>query len=125
LSKIFQQKVSILATSRTDKGVHAHNQNFTLRISLNFLEENLFNLLKKALNEYVLIKKVKKVNNNFHPIRDVVNKEYRYFINTGNYNVFQRKYFWEYNLPLETKKLNNILQVFQGEHNFFNYSHCR
>jgi tRNA pseudouridine38-40 synthase len=96
-----------------------------LRLPLNFSKEKLFNLLKKALNEYVAVKKVKKLDNNFHPIRNVINKEYRYFINTGNYNIFQRKYFWEYNLPLETKTLNKILQVFQGEHNFFNYSYCR
>ena len=124
LSKIFQQKISILATSRTDKGVHAHNQNFTLRLPLKFSRERLFNLLKKALSKYVLVKKVKKVDSNFHPIRNVVKKEYRYFISTGSYNVFQKKYFWEYNLLLETKKLNDILQVFQGKHNFFNYSHC-
>lgn len=125
LGKIFQQKINILATSRTDKGVHARNQNFTLRIPLNFSKERLLDLLRKALVKYVLVKKVKKVDNNFHPIRHVVNKEYRYFINTGKYNIFQRKYSWEYNLPLETKKLNNILQIFQGKHNFFNYSHCR
>ena len=39
--------------------------------------------------------------------------------------VFQKKYRWEYNLPLEVKKLNHILQIFQGKHNFFNYSYCR
>lgn len=125
LSKIFQEKTNILATSRTDKGVHACEQNFTLRLSLKFTKEKLFNLLKKTLSEYILVKKVKKINNKFHPIRDVIHKEYRYFINTGNYNIFQKKYFWEYNLPLKIPKLSNIFQVFQGKHDFFNYSYCR
>jgi len=125
LSKIFQQKISILATSRTDKGVHARNQNFTLRLNLNFSTKKLLNLLKKVLSKYVLIKKLKKVVSNFHPIHNVINKEYRYFINSGNYNIFQKKYRWEYNLPLDTKNLNNILQTFQGKHNFFNFSHYR
>jgi tRNA pseudouridine38-40 synthase len=125
LSKVFQKKISILAASRTDKGVHALDQKFTLRINLSFSEEKLFDLLKKVLGKYVLIKKVKKVDSNFHPIRQVIKKEYRYFINVGKSNIFQKKYRWEYNSPLEIKKLNNILRTFQGRHNFFNYSYCR
>jgi len=125
LSKVFQKKISILATSRTDKGVHAREQKFTLRLNLNFSEKKLLVLLKKVLNENILVKKVKKVDNNFHPIRSVLRKEYRYFINVGKYNIFQKKYRWEYNSPLEVKKLSKILQTFQGKHNFFNYSYCR
>lgn len=93
LSKVFQQKINILATSRTDKGVHAREQNFTLRLVRDFSREKLLNLLKKTLSEYVLVKKIKKVDNNFHPLRSVVDKEYRYFINMGNYNIFQKKYY--------------------------------
>ncbi|WNE41187.1 MAG: tRNA pseudouridine synthase A [Mycoplasmataceae bacterium] len=125
LIKIFQQKINILATSRTDKGVHALEQKFTFRINLSFSEKKLFDIIKKALSDYLLVKKVQKIDNNFHPIRDVANKEYRYFINTGKINIFQRKYRWEYNLPLEIKKLNSLLQIFQGQHNFFNFSYCR
>ncbi|CAI2164098.1 10744_t:CDS:2 [Funneliformis geosporum] len=84
--------VSILAASRTDKGVHAQEQKFTLRLNLSFSSEKLFNLLKKAFGGVVLVKKVQKVDNNFHPIRSVFNKEYRYFINVGKCNIFQKKY---------------------------------
>ena len=101
LSKVFQKKISILAASRTDKGVHAREQKFTLRIDLDFSEKKLFILLKKVLGKYVLVKKVKKVD-----------------------DIFQKKYRWEFNFSLETKKLNHILQIFQGQHNFFNYSYC-
>jgi len=125
LSKVFQKKINILATSRTDKGVHAREQKFTLRIDLDFSGKKLFILLKKVLSKYVLVKKIKKVKDSFHPIRQVISKEYRYFINAGKLNIFQKKYRWEYNLPLEVKKLNHILQIFQGKHNFFNYSYCR
>lgn len=92
LSKIFQKKISILAASRTDRGVHACDQKFTLRLNLNFSKKKLTFLLKKALSRHVLVKKTKKVNNNFHPIRQVISKEYRYLINVGRYNIFQKKY---------------------------------
>ena len=48
LSKIFQQKISILATSRTDKGVHARNQNFTLRLNLDFSVKNFYFIKKSS-----------------------------------------------------------------------------
>ncbi|CAH1755798.1 23174_t:CDS:2 [Entrophospora sp. SA101] len=92
LSKVFSQKISVLGASRTDKGVHAHDQNFTLRLNLSFTERKLLNLLKKILAKYLLVKKVKKVTSSFHPIRSVIKKEYRYFINVGKYNTFQKKY---------------------------------
>lgn len=125
LRKIFQQKISILATSRTDKGVHAREQKFTFRINLFFSNRNLLIILKKALKSYILVKKTQKVDESFHPIRSVIKKEYRYFINSGKINIFQKKYRWEYNLPLEINKVNSILQIFQGRHNFFNYCYCR
>jgi tRNA U38,U39,U40 pseudouridine synthase TruA len=28
-------------------------------------------------------------------------------------------------LPIDAKKLNNILAIFQGKHDFFNFSYCR
>jgi tRNA pseudouridine38-40 synthase len=125
LRKIFQQKISILATSRTDKGVHVREQRFTFRINLPFHNKNLLNILKKALSKHILVKKVEKVDDDFRPIRNVINKEYRYFVNVGKINIFQKKYRWEYNLPSEVKNLNHILQIFQGKHNFFNYCYCR
>ena len=52
LSKIFQRKIDILSASRTDKGVHAHDQNFTLQLEWFFSEKKLLNLLKKLLKKY-------------------------------------------------------------------------
>jgi tRNA U38,U39,U40 pseudouridine synthase TruA len=63
-----------------------------LRLNLNFSKKGLGFLLKKALGGHILVKKVKKVDNDFHPIRQVISKEYRYFINIGKYNLFQKKY---------------------------------
>ncbi|CAI2187699.1 5092_t:CDS:1, partial [Funneliformis geosporum] len=78
--------------SRTDKGVHARGQKFTLRLDLLFSQARLFSLLKKVLSKYVLVKKVQKVEDSFHPIRQVLRKEYRYFINVGKYDIFQKNY---------------------------------
>lgn len=125
LGKIFSQKISILAASRTDKGVHALDQKFALRLNFFLASQKLKLILAKSLQEYIIVKSVRSVRANFHPIKSVKRKEYRYYINTGEYNLFTKKYRWEYNSPLDTKKLNNILTIFQGKHDFFNFSYCR
>ena len=125
ISRVFRAKINILASSRTDKGVHAHEQKFTLRLPFCLAGKNLFNLLRKQLGEHIAVKKVQKVDEDFHPIKKVISKEYRYFINIGQPNIWQKKYCWDYNLPLKPTKLNEILQLFQGQHDFFNYCHCR
>jgi tRNA pseudouridine38-40 synthase len=65
------------------------------------------------------------VDSNFHPLKSVANKEYRYFIWTGEPNIWQRKHCWEYDSVLKIKDLNEILKIFRGQHNFFNFCYCR
>ena len=125
LKKIFCFPIKILASSRTDKGVSAREQNFILKLTFFLTKKKLLSVLKKNLLPLVLTKRIKKVDNNFHPLRNIVSKEYRYFIGTGKINVWKSKIQWEYNKPLETRKLNNILKIFQGKHDFFNYCFCR
>lgn len=92
LSKVFSQKISILATSRTDRGVHALDQKFTLRLNFFLASLKLKLILTKSLREYVIVKCVRRVNTSFHPLKDVIKKEYRYYINTGKYNLFTKQY---------------------------------
>jgi len=96
-----------------------------LRLDFFLASQKLKLILAKALKEHIIVKSVRKVKTSFHPIKNVTRKEYRYYINTGKRNLFTKKYCWEYNLPLDTKKLNNILAIFQGKHDFFNFSYCR
>ena len=121
LEKIFLIPCKTLVCSRTDKGVHAIEQKFTFQLNIKFTRKKLLYILKKGLCKYILVKNVKTVSNDFLPYKNVHEKEYRYFINTGKYNIFNRKYSWEYNYPLCTKKINEFLKLFIGEHDFFNF----
>jgi tRNA pseudouridine38-40 synthase len=125
LKKIFSSSINILASSRTDKGVHAREQKFTLWLPFFLPKKRLCHILNTKLHDYVVVKKVEKVDKSFHPLRQNVSKEYRYFINTGPYDIFRKNYQWEYNLPLNISRLNEILQSFQGQHDFFNFCYCR
>ncbi|WNE41518.1 MAG: tRNA pseudouridine synthase A [Mycoplasmataceae bacterium] len=125
LSSIFDSNIRILSSSRTDKGVHALDQKFTFKTNLIFSNFKLKSILRKTLKDFVYVKSVKKVKKEFHPINDVIFKEYRYFINIGENNIFLKNYSWNYNSFIDVKKLRRILNVFQGYHNFFNFSFCR
>jgi len=125
LSKTFQTEITILASSRTDKGVHALDQKFTFSLTFLLPLKKIQTILQKALQDFILVKKVQKVANSFHPLKNVISKEYRYFISTNSYDIFGKKYCWEYNNPLQVSKLNNILKIFQGQHDFFNFAYCR
>ena len=92
LSKVLNQEIKILAASRTDKGVHALDQKFTFRTSLNLSAKRMLVLLQKVFNQDIIVKKVVLVPDIFHPIRNVEEKEYRYFINTEKFNLFRINY---------------------------------
>lgn len=125
LSSVFKYKVKILASSRTDRGVHALDQNFTIRIPFEISVLRLESILKKSLKDFIVINSVQKVNNDFHPINDVKSKEYRYYIKTGSFDIFKSNYCWNFNSLININKFRKIVKSFQGTHDFFNFSYCR
>ncbi|CAG8775731.1 25127_t:CDS:2, partial [Racocetra persica] len=57
IGRIFHLEVSILASSRTDKGVHAREQKFTLWLPFFLPEKSLLNILRRQFQECIAIKK--------------------------------------------------------------------
>ncbi len=112
------KKVEIISSGRTDKGVHANNQvaNFTLEVKPTLY--GLKKLLNKRLNKEIYIKKVEEVTKDFHARYDVLTKTYKYYINLGEYNVFERNYVYQYNKPLDIKKIQQAIQQFIGVHDY-------
>lgn len=124
LSKIFRRDVALNSISRLDKGVHAVNQKFLFCLNLKFEKQKLLFLLAKAL-KLIQIKNVRLVKNGFLTLNSLVFKEYRYFINIGKFNLWKVNYRWEYCSFLSVNKLQNILNIFVGNHDFFNFCYCK
>lgn len=125
LSFLFKFKINIIGSSRTDKFVHAEDQNFSFHVPFNIGENDVLNILKRNLSEKILVKKVRIVDNSFHPIRNVIFKEYHYIVNLGKFNLFENSYCLQYCSPINQKKFNDILGIFIGYNDFFNFSFCR
>ncbi len=89
------ESVSAVASGRTDSGVHALGQivSCSSRTTLSTA------ILQRALNANLpvdaRILEVVELPYNFHAIRDVLSKRYRYVIQNGQvHDVFQRRYSW-------------------------------
>jgi len=114
--------VSVVASGRTDAGVHAMNQkaHFDLdkEIDINKLRQGINSLL--PLDIYV--KKIEQVSDDFHARFNAIGKEYIYKINLGEYNPIERNHVFQYNKRLDISAMERALKYFEGTHNFKSFT---
>lgn len=112
------QKTPIVATGRTDKGVHALCQYAHVDISVNITEKKLKRALNSNLPEDIHVIETKLVDDSFHARYQVKEKEYQYKLNMGEYNPLERNYVFQYNYKLNVEKMKEAITYFIGEHDF-------
>lgn len=61
---------------------------------------------------------VKEVDDSFHARYNVKSKEYRYYINLGEYNPIERNYVFQYNYKLNIEKMQEAIKYLIGEHDY-------
>jgi len=107
----------IVASGRTDRGVHATGQviHFDLPYYWRELEKLRLNLNRKLAS--VEIKHITKVEDSFHARFSAKKRLYRYVFKTDLPSVFERKYISCYN-GFDKAVLQEALQCFLGEHDF-------
>ena len=122
LSQILNKKTLITGCSRTDKKVHANNFYFHFETDKS-LDLNKF---KKSLNDLtskeIFIKNIEKVNDDFHARYNVINKEYKYIINTGEYNPVERNICLEYNKEINIELIKEASNYLIGTHDFKSFT---
>lgn len=119
LTKINNNKKAIItATGRTDKGVHALCQYGHTNISVNITEKKLKRALNSNLPDDIHIIDTKAVADNFHARYNVKWKEYKYYLNTKEYNPIERNYVYQYNHELNIDAMKEAIQVLKGTHDF-------
>ena len=119
LTKINNGKTtSITATGRTDKGVHALCQYGHADINVNINEKKLKRALNSNLPDDIHVIETTIVDDDFHARYAVKSKEYKYYINTGEYNPLERNYCFQYNYQLNTDKMKEAIKYYIGTHDF-------
>ena len=122
LSKIFSTDIKIIASGRTDKGVHSLCQCFHFDIERE--DVDLYRLkysINSLLNNDIFIKELSIVDQDFHARFSVKSKTYRYVINIGDYSPFLNDLVYNFNRKLDIDKMKKASELFLGEHSFHNF----
>lgn len=123
IAKVTGQVTRVQASGRTDAGVHALGQVVRLRTASSLPPQVLCRALNANLPEDIVVLDVAAVGADFHPIRDVVRKRYRYVIYDGPVrNVFLRRYAWHYTRGrLDADAMQRAATTLRGTHDFSSF----
>lgn len=117
ISRVTKQEVNVYSSGRTDKGVHALGQVIHFDTSLNITPNRWVNAINTYLPDDIRIIDAKIVDDTFHARFSALQKEYRYYIINGDYNIFMRNYRAFYK-DLDIDLMKEALKKFEGTHNF-------
>ena len=125
LKKINSDKdVSVVATGRTDAGVHAINQKAHFELDTDISCDKLLRSINSMIPEDIFVKNLEEVGENFHARFDVTSKEYIYQINMGDYNPLERKYVYQHNKKLDVVEMQRAMKYLEGTHSFKSFTKC-
>jgi len=122
VKKLCGQSSRVMAASRTDAGVHAKGQvlSFWAKSTLSTMT------LVKALNYYlpgdIAVKEAYRVSNDFNVRRDVLSREYCYYIlNSRTRSPFSKMFSLFIPKMLDIEAMNKACQLMQGKHDFISF----
>jgi len=119
LRKILQEKIRLIASGRTDAGVHAKGQVANFHTNSQIPLKKLQVALNSLLPPDIAIKNAREVNSNFHSRFNAKSKLYRYTIlNNAQRSAFLRNTAYLYPYSLNLKLMRSESEMLLGEHNF-------
>lgn len=122
IKRSFNQDLIIHGAGRTDAKVHAIDQYAHFDMKLNINTERMKKALNKELQPYIYIKSITIVDEQFHARYNVVEKEYQYLINVGEYNPLQTNYCLQHNQELNIQKMESSVKCLIGMHDFKSFA---
>lgn len=111
-------KRSVHSSGRTDKHVHALRQYAHVDLDIDITPKKLKRALNSNLPDDIHVIDVLEVSDKFHARYNVSSKEYKYYLNMGEYNPIERNYVFQYNYDLDVERMKDAIKVFLGKHDF-------
>lgn len=119
LEKLQVKKNRIIASGRTDSGVHANEMYVNFLTAKDIRADKFHYHLKKYLPEDILALSSKKVDKNFHARFSVKTKTYKYVISLEKIlHPIYRNYMEQITYKLDFDKLKQGMEILKGEHDF-------
>lgn len=114
--------IPIVASGRTDSGVHAKGQVIHFDTPLAIPMERWPFALNSLLPDDIRVLKAEEVDESFHARFGVASKEYRYRVSMETHqNVFTRQYACHYPYPLDVDKMREAAGHLIGTHDFTSF----
>jgi len=111
--------VSLIASGRTDAGVHALNQVANFRVFSTISPYSFFRGLNSLLPDSILIKETQYMPFEFHSRYDAKSKVYEYRVYTDKLqSPFFRHYAWHISRHLNVKQMEECMEIIRGTHDF-------
>lgn len=116
------QQVKVMASGRTDAGVHAKGQVIHFDSSNEFPAANWQKGLNALLPDDIVVLDIQQVPATFHARFDPIGKEYRYLIARGSLrDPFKQHYAYHYPYRLDIELMREAATYLVGRHDFTSF----
>ena len=119
IGEITGEEIDLIASGRTDAGVHSLGQTANFKTNSNLPIEKIAIAINSKLKKSIVIKSAEEVDERFHSRYSVKSKTYRYTINNSPMGTAIYREM-EYHVPmkLNIENMKKAAQFFEGEHDF-------
>ena len=119
IKDITGEEVDLIASGRTDAGVHALGQVANFKTNSNIPVEKFPIAINTKLKRSIRILEAQEVDERFHSRYNCKKKTYRYVINNSeNGTAIYRNLEYNFSQKLNVEKMNEAAKYFLGEHDF-------
>ena len=119
IEELTGEKVDLIASGRTDAGVHSFGQTANFKTNSNIPIEKFAIAINSKLKKSIVVKSAAEVDERFHSRYNCVRKKYRYVINNSKCGSAIYRAL-EYHIPvkLDVEKMKEAAKYFEGEYDF-------
>ena len=120
IGELTGEEINLIASGRTDAGVHSFGQTANFRTENETISIEKFPIaINSKLKKSIVIKSAEEVDERFHSRYSVKSKKYRYVINNSDMGTaIYRDLEYHFPLKLNVERMIEAAKYFEGEHDF-------
>ena len=119
IGEITGEEIELIASGRTDGGVHSLGQTANFKTNSSIDIERFPIAINSKLKQSIVIKSAEEVEERFHSRYSVKSKKYRYTINNSKYgSAIYRDFEYHFPIKLNVENMKKAAKEFEGEHDF-------
>lgn len=119
IENITGEKVELIASGRTDAGVHALGQVANFKTNSTMPIEKIPLAINSQVKNSIRVQNAEEVDENFHSRFNCKKKTYRYVIDNSKYgSAIYRNISYHMPIKLNVEDMKKAIKYFEGEHDF-------